>query len=322
MVAAPETSDLPVAPAAEATPVDQPVTPPPAVFDGPPAATVAPPAPLQSPFAGVVPTGGTWAVVIGINDYPGTSHDLRWAGADADDTVAALGTLGVPGDHIVSLRDGGAPAATINRAADWLVAHASPDAVAVFFYAGHVRKLSAQTEAMIGSDGGTVTDADLAHHLSGLRARRTWLVMASCYGGGFDEALGPGRVLTAAADADHLAYETSDFDRSYLGEFMIREALLQGKANASVQSAFSYAVTQIHQRYPGREPVSSGDTGDVLDLRPPAGAAPPQRSSGAPSSGSSPGSPPPTSPPPKPPPSTTTTTDGCSSATFGVVRCG
>src|SRR3954454_12839538 len=163
---------------------------------------------------------------------------MRWGGADADDTVAALGSLGVPGDHIVSLRDGGAPAATIGRAADWLVAHSGPDAVAVFFYAGHVRKLSPQTEGIIGADGGVLTDADLARHLSGLRARRTWLVMASCFGGGFTEALGPGRVLTAAADANHLAYETSDLGRSYLGEFMIRQALVQGKANASVQAAF------------------------------------------------------------------------------------
>src|SRR4051794_33518414 len=141
----PISTDPPPTTAGDTAAADQPMAPPPAVFDGPPAAVVAPPAQLQRQFANVTLAGGTWAVVVGINDYPGSSHDLRYSDADADDTVAALRSLGVSGDHIVSLRDGGAPAATISRAADWLVAHSGPDAVAVFFYAGHVRKLSSQT---------------------------------------------------------------------------------------------------------------------------------------------------------------------------------
>ena len=301
------------------------VVPPPAVFEGPPAPPVQPPATLERQFAGVEPGPGVWAVVIGINDYPGRGHDLRWAGADADDMVAALRALGVPGDHIVSLRDGAAPAANVTLAADWLVAHAGKDATAVFAYSGHVRKLDTDHEAMVAADGNVVTDTDLAAHLAPLAAKRTWLSMEACFGGGFTEALGPGRVLTAAADADHLAYENSDLHRSYLGEFMIREALLQGKANGSVQQAFDYAFAAIHQRYPGREPFEIGDTTDNLDLRAPGAGRPATASAASAAAPASPGPPPP--PPPAqrsaPPPSTTSTTaEGCSWATAGVVTCG
>lgn len=325
------TTSTAVDPAVDGAAAADAVAPAPAVFDGPPATVVPPPASLQHPFAGVEAQPGVWAVVVGINDYPGRTHDLRWADADADDMVAALRSFGVPGDHIVSLRDGGAPAATIALAADWLVAHAGKDATAVFSYQGHVRKLDTDREAVVGADGNLLTDTDLASHLAGLQARHTWLSMATCFGGGFTEMLGPGRVLTAAADANHLAYENSALDRSYYGEFLVREGLLQGKADSSVQAAYGYAYSTIHQRYPGREPFETGAVSDVIDLRTPgvphtaAVAASSGGSSGPPASGGTGGTggsppPPPTSPPP--PPATTTTTDGCAWATVGVVTCG
>lgn len=320
------------APVVDGIPGVDAVEPAPAVFEGPPPVAVAPPLALEHPFAGVVPQSGVWAVVIGINDYPGSDHDLHWADADADDMVAALRGAGVPADRIVSLRDGAAPAATVALAADWLVAHAGPDATAVFSYAGHVRKLDADREAIVGADGNLLTDLDLASHLATLAARHTWLSMAACFGGGFTEALGPGRLLTAAADANHLAYESGVLDRSYFGEFMVREALVQRRADASVQAAFAYAVTTIHDRYPGREPFEAGDVGDVIDLRAASGAAPPASASASASASANPPPPAPgtssssttsTTRPASPPPSTTTTTaEGCTWASGGLVSCG
>src|SRR5581483_3810426 len=277
------------------------------------------------------PSGGTWAVMIGINDYPGTSHDLRAAVADAADMNVALAQFGVPADHRLLLQDGQATADVVRQSADWLVAHAGPDAVAVFFYAGHVRKLARTTEAIVGADGNLVTDADLASRLARLQARRAWIVMASCFGGGFTEALAPGRILTAAAGADDLAYENASFDRSYLVEYMIRQAMIEGRASGTVEDAFNYARAAIAREHPGREPVEIDDGAAPLDLRPP-GAKPastaPARSapaSGSTGSGQAPPPSPPPSPPtsgPRPPASTTTTTQAnpCGNVTHGIVK--
>jgi hypothetical protein len=312
----------PQAPAGD-TPGESPIIAP-EQFDGP--ATISPVPAALTRFGNVTPSGGTWAVMIGINDYPGTSHDLRSAVADALDMNQALGQMGVAPDHRLVLQDGQVTADVVRLSADWLVAHAGPDAVAVFFYAGHVRKLSSSTEAIVAADGNTVTDQDLADHLRPLRARRAWIVMASCFGGGFTDTLGPGRVLTAAASADQLAYENSSFNRSYLVEYMVREAMIDGRAAGSVQAAFAYARAAIARDHPGREPVEFDESAGPLDLRPP--GAPPPRPAPQPQS----------APPPpsggqgrsnnaattQPRPTTTTTTtqaNTCGDVTLGMVRC-
>jgi hypothetical protein len=276
---------------------DTAIAPPPDTFDAPPAPAVAPPDALRaSASAGGARGAGVWAVMIGINDYPGSRSDLRSAVNDANDMNEALAGFGVPGSQRLLIRDRQATAGVVLAAAEWLVQHAGPDSTAVFFYAGHVRKLSSSTEAIVAADGRVVTDGQLADALRNLSARRTWIAMAACFGGGFDEVLAPGRVLTAAADANHLAYENASYGRSYMVQFMVREAMIERRAPDSVQSAYDYARAQLSAQYPGRVPVEYDRTGSPVVLRQGAvgyggssGAAPP--SAGAPSS-------PPTTAPP------------------------
>ena len=274
------------------------ITPPPAVFDTAPAAPPPPPAVLRAapPPQGVATGVGTWAVMIGVNDYPGSGSDLRSAVNDANDVDAALAGLGVPADHRLVLRNGQATAPMIRAAIDWLTARAGPNSVAVFFYSGHVRKLGPTTEAMVAADGGLVSDEEMAAHLSRLQAGRAWIGMAACYGGGFTEALAPGRVLTGAAGANSLAYESSLFGRSYMVQYMIREAFIERRALASVQAAFAYAHSEIAREHPGRQPVQIDAGPGPLDLRPGAPVARPG-SPGVPAPSPSPSAPPTTQPP-------------------------
>lgn len=290
---------------------DRPIAPAPESFDAPAEPEEAPPAALNQ-FAGVVPSGGTWAVIIGINDYPGARHDLRSAVNDANDMSIALSRMGVPGDHQLVLRDRQASARSMRLATDWLRAHAGPDAVAVFFYAGHVRKTDGR-EAMVAADGSLMSDAELAAKLDGLRARRAWIGIAACYGGGFTEVLKPGRVLTGASPANKLAYENSAFGRSYMVEYMVRQAMIENLAPETIQISFAWARDAISRDYPGREPVQFDQGTGILDLRPPGApaarrattkAASPTRSpsggssgGGGTSSGGG-GTPPPATPPP------------------------
>lgn len=289
-----------------------PIAPPPDTFEAPPAPPEPPPRALTAP--GPAPAGGVWAVVIGINDYPGSRNDLRYAVNDANDVDEALARYGVPGPRRLVIRDRQATAGVIAAAADWLVARAGPDAVAVFFYAGHVRRLSSTTQAIIGADGRLLTDAELASHLAGLQARRSWITLASCFGGGFTEVLAPGRVLTGAADADSLAYESGTYARSYLVQFMVRQAMIEGAAPDSVQHAFAYAKREIDARFQGRSPVEFDQAGVPIDLRSPGASPPPPKP--APGGGGATQPPPPASQPATPPPD-----DGCAGLTLGLVTC-
>lgn len=296
--------ELAAAPAAPAA-GDAVIAPAPAEFDAPPAPPAPPPAVLQqvSPPEGAARGTGTWAVIVGINDYPGGSGDLRSAVNDANDMDQALAVMGVPAHQRLVIRDRQATGGVMRAAVDWLVAHAGPDAVAVFFFSGHVRKLEPTREALIAADGNLLSDEELGARLSRLQARRAWIAIAGCYGGGFVEVLAPGRVLTGAAGADSLAYESSLFWRSYMVQYMVREAMIEGRASDSVQAAFAYAHAELAREHPGRQPVQIDSGSGPLDLRPHSG---PRAARAAPATPSQP--PPPQAPPPAPPPSTPPTT--------------
>lgn len=245
------------------------MAPPPPTFEGPPAPPAPPPPALVAParrLATGPASGGTWAVIVGIDDYPGQGSDLRAAVNDATDVDLALAGMGVPAENRLVLLNGEATAAGIRDALGWLSSRAAADATAVFFYGGHVRKTGPVTEAMVAADGVLITDRELASHLSHLAAGRAWIAMASCYGGGFTEVLGPGRILTGAAPADALAYETTRYGRSFLVQYMVREAMIERKAPGSVQAAFAYATAELARRHPARLPVQVDLAGAPLDL--------------------------------------------------------
>lgn len=309
-------------------PGDQVMAPPPADFGAPAPEPLPPPAELRSSgFPGVVPQGGTWAVIVGINDYPGGRHDLRSAVNDAHDVDVALAGYGVPRSRRVLLTDRQASASTILRAADWLVANSGPDATAVFFFAGHVRKLGSDREALVASDGRLVADTALAAALSPLQARQTWVAVAGCYGGGFTEVLGPGRILTGAAPAHRLAYENTAFGRSYMVEYMVRRGMIEGHASESVERAFSWAAAELRRDSPNRMPVQYDHLGGEMQLGPLAGGVRGQASTadqGSDASGSTSGGSVGGSSEPDPPPSTTEPKkkNTCAQVTLGVVRCG
>jgi len=215
------------------------------------AAPAEPSAPAADPSR---PGQRVWAVVVGIDDYPGTRSDLRAATADANDLVTALLQFGVPAEQVRPVYDRAATVDEVLDAVDWLIDHVDQDDTAVFLYAGHVRDLGRGTEAIVTADGGWITDWYLADRFAGMSARDAWFVIAACYGGGFDELLGPDRVLTAGAGPGELAYENDAYGRSYLAEFVLRRGLVEGRAGApTVQAAVAWAQDELATEHPDRQ---------------------------------------------------------------------
>jgi hypothetical protein len=292
--------------------VDRPIVAPPAF---PRTRSTAPRASRTS-YASGPKDGGVWAVVVGIDDYPGTDADLRAAVADAKDVDSALAAYGVPANHRLVLLDRQATADNIRGALAWMAGRASADSTAVFFYSGHVRQVAGDPdrdgevidEAIVAADGDNVYDGQVADLLRNMDARAAWIGIAACYGAGFDDALAPGRILTAAAGENDVAYENSSLGHSYMVEYMVRRAMLQGRAPASVQDAFAWARAQIARDYPNRQPAildrSRGPM--VLGHATPPATAPERRPSASPPpqgkdpQPGGPSAPPPTAPEPKP----------------------
>lgn len=213
---------------------------------------------------------GTWALVVGINDYPGANHDLRFAVNDADDAERALERFGVPSSQRLVLRDGAATGEAVLAGIAWLTRNAGPDAVAVVFVAGHARQASRGRQTFVAADGRELRDVVLARRLASLQAKATWLNFATCFAGGFDELLAPGRTLIAAAPAGQLAYENTAIGRSYLGEYLIRRGLLSGDDD-DVRAAFVTAEAAIRRDHPNRVPVELvGPRAGAVRLRHPA----------------------------------------------------
>ena len=90
--------------------------------------------------------GGVWALMVGIDDYPGTDADLNAGTADAREVDAALAAYGVPGQHRLLLLDHQATADNIRAGLAWLAGRASSDATVVFFYSGHVRQVTGDAD--------------------------------------------------------------------------------------------------------------------------------------------------------------------------------
>ena len=218
-----------------------------------PSAVPATPSTIVSAAPDPVATAETWAIVIGVDRYNGHDIDLDAAVADAAAMVTTLDVaFGVDAEHQVVLTDHAVTRASVVTAIEWLVRSAGPEDRAVFFYAGHVI-VQGGHESMLLPDGSTISDVELADGLRDLRAGATWLVLATCHAGGFDEAAGPGRILTAAAGAGELAYENLDFGHSYLVQYLIVDQLLAGEST-SVETAFDAAMARLANDFPDRLP--------------------------------------------------------------------
>ena len=137
----------------------------------------------------------------------------------------------------------------------------------------------------------------MADLLRPLAARQTWIALAACYAGGFDEVLAPGRILTGAAGANSLAYENTQYGNSYLVEYMVDRAMREGAAAATVEQSYAWAYEALRRDHPNRMPIQYDRLDGELRLGPAPAPSPQQPPPPPPQQPSNPDQPPP--PPPE-----------------------
>lgn len=119
------------------------------------------------------------ALLIGIESYPNPSAALPGARRDTQRMEACCRALGAdPSD--VRVLSGSVTQREMSRAIDWLVQRlAEPGTTGLLHFAGHGRRVPGDW-AMVTSDGGRVTLADLRGQLAAAPERDLTLVLDAC----------------------------------------------------------------------------------------------------------------------------------------------
>lgn len=247
-----------------------------------------------------VPATNYWALVIGINDYAGSTRDNVGSYQDARDLRRHLLRLGWHSDHIVLLANRDATASHIKQAIRWLASKTDASSSVVFHYSGHEKPLRTSSDgddesrdvALWVADNKLIVDGILGREMNRVQAARMWIDLAVCRAGGFNDAgmVKSGRILTFSSPESELSYEDPGLHHSVFGWYLISEGMRQwlGDSNGdhivTVEEAYKYARPLVVDRTDNRQhPRVTDKLKGHFNLMPPKPAPPPE----PPSSGGS-----------------------------------
>ncbi|HEX2028136.1 MAG TPA: caspase family protein [Nitriliruptorales bacterium] len=306
---APADSPVVVIDAGEAANAGGPPPPPPPPPPAQPAAHAPAAAPAQGRFAQAFPAQEQavqdaadpattrWAVLIGVNEYAGSTRDNVGSRQDAEELYAHLRGLGWRDDHMVLLVDGAATYQRIADAIGWLARKTDGASVAAVHFSGHTKQWfgadvdgdgEVPDEALWPTDNRHMTDRELTDRLAAVAAGRLWIDVGACEAAGYaDPGLRrAGRLLTFSSAEPEKSYEDPSVGNSVWGYYLVDQALRRGVADANgdgdvtVQEAFHSAAPRAAQRTAGashgpQHPQMFDDVGEPFTLRIPPPPPPP-----------------------------------------------
>lgn len=205
------------------------------------------------------PASSYWALIIGINDYSGSTASNVGSRQDAESLSSYLQKLGWHSDHILLLRDLPATTSHIVDAIRWLASKTTSSSTVVFHYAGHENWRPSSSEdtgrdvGIWASDNRMIYEKTLGDELGRVQAAHMWLDFATCRAAGFDAAgmVKSGRVLTYSSTKPEFSYEDPSLHHSVFGYYMIvqgmsgRHADANGDGRVTVEEAFGYSKNRV-----------------------------------------------------------------------------
>lgn len=219
-----------------------------------------------------------WAVIIGPDDYQGSTGSTLGSAADARQLTDILTARGWRGDHVWTLTNAEATAANIRAAFDWLARKTDGRSTAVVSFSGHMdhRGSGPGTAAALWThDNQRIWPEEFGPMMGAINAGRMWISLQGCHAAGLAApgVEGPGRVVTYSSHAAEKSYEDPEAGHSVMGNYLFREGLAQGWGNGgdpegvSVQGAFDWAAPRANTRTSGLQtPVMADGVGGPFTL--------------------------------------------------------
>lgn len=228
--------------------------------------------------------GGTkYALVMGINDYPGTSSDLSFCVADAESVRTVLvDHYGFTSGNVTFLKDRQVTREAIDDYIQSLEGKVTAADEVVFFYSGHGSKGRADDGDSLKTDQAIVVcnstytgfdfvwDGELKSIFSILDTTRVLFAFDSCYAGGMTVLGAPGREVVMACTSSALSYESSAYGGGH-GAFTwyyFCQGMDAGYADVkpdddqvTAEEAFDYAKARLGSQTPV---LSDGFANDLL----------------------------------------------------------
>jgi len=160
-----------------------------------------------------------WAVLIGINDYPGSSNDIPFS---INEILSFRNTLLEGGNwldsHIQVLTDGDATIDGVFNALKWLDENEDENDISIIYYAGHGSRNSSNERLQIYD--GYISDIDLDAKLDDMEGNIV-IILDCCYSGGFIDEVGQkGRIVLAACQKDSFTYQDYSLKSGIFGYFV------------------------------------------------------------------------------------------------------
>jgi len=224
-----------------------------------------------------------YAIVIGINDYPGTGSDLQYTVADANEmTNVTLNTYKF--DDVIELTDAAATRTAIYKAINDVKTSANSGDEVVFFFSGHGAKGKAADGDKNNVDQAIVVqevvqgtlqfafiwDGELVQWFSDFKAKRIVFVFDSCLAGGMAVLKAPDRVVCMASTINSMSLEGAAWGGGH-GQFtyyFAEEGMRLAKADVrpqdnkvTVEEAFDYAKANCKSQTPT---IADGFKNDLL----------------------------------------------------------
>ncbi len=190
---------------------------------------------------------GGYAVVVGIEDYPGTANDLNYPAEDVQDTMALLVNMGFPTDTIICLKDSQATKRSIIAAIEQMAKRVDCNDVFFFYFSGH-GDVDPSIVPYDAATAGVFTGSELAAALAVVPVNHQVCVFDSCFSGDLIPFLAKdGRCVISACAAGETSIEYGSLQNGAFTYYWVQSFTgpTGGSGYATVGAAFTWASPQV-----------------------------------------------------------------------------
>jgi len=202
------------------------------------------------------------ALLVGIDDYPGTANDLN---SCIQDTVSFERLLsnyyGFSDPEIRRLHNENATLATVREGLEWLIDGAVAGDRRVYFHSSHgyrYPKDGTLIEVLVLGDGEFFEDHELVQLTEQLPAGVLTVVVDACYSGGLDKVFLPPNMLVQVARAKVFQPEIAQLDVAAKAINEVTSVKLFGRASTADPGALAKNLALADADIPPAKDIAAG----------------------------------------------------------------